>query len=102
MEKADKLPKFLKPVFWSNNLDDLDLQKDKNYIVNQVLAYGGIPELRWLFKTYPLEVVKKVFIQSPAKIYRAATFNFVKEILLEAKDVLSSEKYVINLPRIVR
>lgn len=102
MEKSDKLPEFLKPIFWSNNLKDLDLQRDKNYIVNQVLAYGGIPELRWLFKNYSLSLVKDIFVKSPAKIYRPSTFHFVKEILLEAKDVLLAGKYVTNLPRIIR
>jgi len=97
-----KIPSPLQHLFWSVRLEDLDPQKDKAYIVNQVLAYGGLEELKWLFKTYPREVIKEVFLKQPIKTYRAPTFNFVKEILLEIEGSLPEEKYVINTPRIIR
>lgn len=97
-----KIPASLRSIFWSVKLEDLDLEEDKAYIINQVLAFGGIKELRWLFKTYPREVIKEVFLNRPMKTYRAPTFNFVKEILLEIEEKLPEEKYVINTPRIIR
>jgi len=39
--KKRKIPKFLQGVLWSVEVDDLDLQKDRAYIVNQILVYGG-------------------------------------------------------------
>lgn len=98
-----KIPKWLQPTLWSVRVDQLDIQKDKVYIINQVLAYGGIRELKWLFKNYSLQTIKEVFLHHPIKTYRAPTFNFVKEILLDLEDVnLIKQKYVINTPRIIR
>jgi hypothetical protein len=97
-----KIPSSLQHLFWSVRLEDIDLQKDKVYIINQVLGFGGLPELRWLFKTYPREVIKEVFLKQPIKTYRAPTFNFVKEILLGIEEFLPEEKYVVNTPRIAR
>lgn len=98
----EKIPSSFQNIFWSVKLKDLDPEKDKIYIVNQILAYGGLEELRWLFKTYPKEAVKKIFINQPIKTYRASAFNFVKEILLGIKRHLPEERYVINTPRITR
>jgi len=98
-----KVPKELQPFLWSVKTDQLDCQKDKIYIINQILAYGGLKEIRWLFKNYPLKVVRDVFLHHPIKTYRASTFNFVKEILLEVGNtLLVKEKYVVNTPRIIR
>lgn len=48
-----KIPSSLQGVFWSVKPGDLDPEEDKVYIINQTLAYGGLEELRWLFKTHP-------------------------------------------------
>ena len=94
---------FLQPILWSVNVENLDLEEDKTYIVNQILAYGGFKELRWLFKNYSLKTIKKVFLYHPIKTYRASTFNFVSEIVLNLKNInFPKERYVINTPRAIR
>lgn len=101
--KNRKIPSFLQAVLWSVDIKDLNLEEDKIYIINQILAYGGMEELKWLFKTYPLKTIKAVFLKHPIKTYRAPTFNFVKEILLDLDKInLPKERYVINTPRIIR
>lgn len=97
-----KIPSSFQSIFWSVNIEDLGLEKDKTYIINQTLSYGGLEELRWLFKTYPQKVIRDVFLNRPIKTYRAPTFNFVKKILLGIKKALPEERYVINTPRITR
>lgn len=97
-----KIPSSLQSILWSVKLKDLDLKEDKQYIINQILAYGGVKELRWLFETYQESTIRDVFLRQPIKTYRAPTFNFVKEILLEIEKELPEEKYVINTPRLTR
>lgn len=101
--KPKKIPKNLQGILWSVDINDLDLNKNKNYIINQILNLGVLSELRWLFKAYPLPVIKKVFVEKPAKIYNPSSFSFCKNILLglENKD-LSPNKYVKTLPRDIR
>jgi len=98
-----KVPKRLQPILWSVDVKNLDLEKDKVYIINQILGYGGMETLSWLFKSYPKKVIKQIFINKPLKVYTTAAFNFTKEILLEIKDKkLDPYKYDISLPRIIR
>jgi len=103
LRRMKKVPKKLQPFLWSVKVSQLDLQKDKVYIANQILAYGGLKEIKWLFKNYPLQEIKNIFLRHPIKTYRPSTFNFVKEILLEMGNTpLVKEKYVVNTPRIIR
>jgi hypothetical protein len=79
---------------WSVKIEHLDPNKDKIYIINQILAFGGMEELAWLFNQYSLREIRNVFINHSIKTYRKASFNFVKNILLEIKRPLKSKKYV--------
>lgn len=98
-----KIPQFLQPVLWSVKISQLDLLKDKVYIINQILAFGDLKDLKWLFKNYPVKIIEEIFIHQPVKTYRAPTYNFAKEILLDLEDTnLVKEKYVINTPRTSR
>ncbi|MCD6085778.1 hypothetical protein J7J41_02185 [bacterium] len=92
--KKSKLPEFLRPYLWSVKIEDLDLEKDKIYIIHQILAFGNLKALKWLFETYSLKEIKKIFLNHPLKIYREPTFLFVKEILLEIKEKKDIKKYV--------
>ena len=93
MEK--KIPKSLRPILWSANSRNLDQERDKNYIVHQVLLYGDFSNIKWLFKIYSLENVRQVFLFSPKKIYPKPIFRFIKNFILDLKKVnLDEEKYI--------
>ena len=93
MEK--KIPKSLRPILWSANSKNLDQERDKNYIVHQVLLYGDFPNIKCLFKIYSLENVRQVFLSSPKKIYPKPIFRFIKNFILDLKKVnLDEEKYI--------
>lgn len=96
------LPLILRPLFWSADFDRLDKNRDRFYIINQILSLGGLPEWRWLFSNYSVAQIRQAFVKRPAKIYRPASFHFVKEILLEISEPLVAEKYVTNSARITR
>lgn len=93
------VPKNLQGILWSRDVNNLDLEGDKAYIINQILAYGTLESIAWLFKTYSKDKIAEVFVNKPIKNYTASSFNFAKNILLENKSNLSEEKYVENLPR---
>ena len=103
MPKKKKIPTWLQPTLWSVKVDNLDLKEDRVYIINQVLAYGGWRDFKWLFKVYPKKIIKDVFSQEPIKIYTPSAFNFAKEILLELNSKkLNPVYYDRNLPRDIR
>ena len=93
------VPKNLQGILWSRDVNNLDLDEDSAYIINQVLAYGTFESLKWLFKTYSKDKITKIFIKKPIKTYTHASFNFAKNILLEDKTNLKEGRYIENTPR---
>jgi len=53
-----KIPRNLQSVLWSRDISNLDLQRDKNYIVHQVLMYGSLKDISWLKQTYKKTTLK--------------------------------------------
>lgn len=93
-----KIPKKLQSVLWSTTIDFLNLKKDKYYIIHQVLIYGGMEELKWLFETYSKEEITDVFIHHPYRSYPRYLFYFVKNHLLDCKKKpLKEESYVTSI-----
>ena len=76
-------------------MDKLDLERDKAYIIHQVLMYGGFKEIRGLFKIYPIAVIRNVFVNRPMKVYTKTGFNYIKNFVLNLqKASLPVNKYV--------
>ena len=97
---ATLFPARLQGVLWSKSLNNLDLQKDKLYIIHQIFSYGRMEDILWLFHTYSKAELQDTFVHHPYKDYDAARFHFVKNFLLNLKETrLSKESYVKNTPR---
>lgn len=97
-----KVPAKLQGILWSKDVKNIDLNRDAAYIINQVLAFGSLQDIAWLFKTYGRQKVKEVFLMQPIKVYSAPGLNFVKEILLDVSDKeVSDYRYDANLPRYI-
>jgi len=84
----------LQAILWSKKLSKLNLKKDKVYIIHQILAYGSLKDLAWLFKTFPKKEIIELFRRYPQKIYTKSQFNFAKNILLNLKTTLDEKKYL--------
>lgn len=98
-----RVPKRLQAVLWSTDVGLLDFERDKNYIIHQILSYGRLEEIRWLFQTYTEDEIKKVFMVIPYKDYNASRFSFVKDYLLGLTSFSPDERlYVKNIPRRLR
>jgi len=96
----NKIPPFLQGVLWSTKIENLDPRDDKIYIINQVLSYGSLPMIKWLFQTYPKETICDVFLHHPIKDYFPSRFNLVKNYLLKLENRnLDPKSYVKNIPR---
>ena len=90
-----KLPKQLQSVLWSANTDNLDLEKDKYYIIHQILSYGRLADILWLLDNYPRKKINEVFMVS-FKDYARPRFYFVKDAVLGLKQWHPNEKYYVK------
>jgi hypothetical protein len=71
-----KIPKSLQWLFWSYKIESLDLKRDKDYIISQVLNYGTEKELKWLFKVYSEKEIKEVIKNPRRGIWFKKVLNF--------------------------
>ena len=89
------IPKRLQAILWSKSVDKISLEDDRNYIVHQVLMYGDLKSIKWLFDAYSRNGVRDVFVRHPKKVYTAPAFNFVKNFVLGlGAKKLEENKYV--------
>ena len=97
------IPSNLQSVLWSSDVRKLNLQTDKNYIIHQILSNGRLEDIKWLFGTYPKDLIAKTFISKPYKDYAPARFNFVKNFILGLNKTKIDERfYVENTTRNIR
>lgn len=94
------IPPRLQSILWSCSINNLRLDADKTYIIHQVLAYGDLKDLKWLFTVYPQSTIEQIFTSVPYKDYRRSRYYFVKDFILGTRQpTLSESAYVKNIPR---
>lgn len=76
MKRRYKLPSFLKSVLWSYDINEMDLGKDKETIIAQVLNYGDWKDLKWLYSVYTEEDIKKVVSHPRRGLWFEKVLNF--------------------------
>lgn len=93
-----KIPKKLQAVLWSTDVKLLDKEKHKGYIIHQIFIYGTLGELRWLFHTYGIKELVRVFVHEPTRLYPEKVFYFIKNFVLPLrKKKLYEENYVTSI-----
>lgn len=94
-------PKLLQAVLKSVAVADLDLEKNKTYIIHQILALGTLDQIRWLLSHYGLAIVRQVFQKQPMKIYSPEAFHFSQLILDSPDAIIHRNLYDQTLPRYI-
>ena len=90
-----EVPKRFQPLFWSCDINKLDLDENKSYIIHQLLRFGTLKDISWLFKTYGKKLVTEIFVNKPNKNYYKIEYYFVKNYLLGLKNLpLNEDVYV--------
>lgn len=67
----------------------------RQYLIHFVLCYGTFEDMHWLLHRYVQEKIETIFIGYPMKIYSKQTFLFIKNFILNLRDVpLNEAQYV--------
>ena len=64
--KNRNLPRFLQSALWSYDINKIDVKKDRNLIIQQVLNYGNWETICWLFNNYPEKDIVNI-IKNPLR-----------------------------------
>ncbi|MBM3701173.1 MAG: hypothetical protein FJW68_09725 [Actinobacteria bacterium] len=91
------IPEYIAPCLWSYSIEDIDLKKDKEKIITQVLNYGSPERIKWLYSTYTEDDIKYVVLNPRRGMWFKKVLNFW-EIMLEVKiPTDKKEKAIINI-----
>jgi len=62
MSKDEKmrLPNTFRPIMWSYQFADIDIEKNKTTIIIQAINYGTLEHWRWINRTYGQETIRDV------------------------------------------
>lgn len=71
--KSNLLSKELFPEY---NIKNLDIKKDKFVIINRILEYGSLQQVKKLFKTYRFSEIRKFVIKHGIKKLSLKSLNF--------------------------
>ncbi|MDK2948888.1 MAG: hypothetical protein PWQ56_53 [Patescibacteria group bacterium] len=72
---------FRQSLFWDVDPSKIDVNKDAEYIIERILDFGHDDEVRWMWRFYDKELVKKVVNNS--RSLKKETVNLWKLILEE-------------------
>lgn len=92
-----RLPGSFQGILWSADIKLMDINRDRNYIIHQVLMYGSLKQIKWLLDTYGRRTVRKTFLCHPQNIYTPQAFFFIKNIVLNLKKAKINEKNYVKI-----
>ena len=95
--KKNIIPASLQAILWSKDIENIDSCEDRVYIIHQVLAYGDMDEIKWLFTVYLEDEIKNTFISHPSRIYTRPIYFFIKDFVLNIKEDINENDYVKNI-----
>ncbi len=91
------LPKFLQPCLASYDLNSLDIKRDKDIIITEILNKGDEDSISWLAQNYTKSEVKKV-IESPIRgMWLKKTLEYWLKIFNVNKTDKKFERAIINI-----
>lgn len=79
-----RLPGELKKYFWEVDTEKLDFKKRGEYVIGRLLECGDVEAIRWLFKTFDRELIKKVILKSRG--FSPKTLSFWSPFLVLIKN----------------
>lgn len=70
-----QLPESVKATLWSYDLNEIDLQKHKRLIISQVLNFGSLDAISWLFSNYSSGEIKEAALSLPLGSWDEKSLN---------------------------
>ena len=61
-------------AFWDSPLDSIDPVRNRNFVIERLLDYGGMDAIKWLFEYYGPETLKDVIRTSRRLSRSTASF----------------------------
>lgn len=91
------IPNFLQTYFASYELSSLDIKRDKDLIITEILNKGDEKAVRWLGGNYTAKDIKSVVSKPTRGMWLESTLNYWLKILSINLPPEIKKKAIINL-----
>ena len=91
------LPNFLQPYLASYDLSKLDVRRDKQLIITQILNKGNYQALHWLGKTYSRKEIKEEISSPTPGMWLKSTLLYWLKIFNIKIDKKTFNRAALNL-----
>lgn len=78
---SQKLPDFLRPLFWSYRFEQLDAERHKQRIIINIINYGSWRAWQWLVSTYGKNELKQTISNLPRSEFRPGALRLIATLL---------------------
>jgi hypothetical protein len=68
------LPEFLRPLFWEVDFDRLRVRGRERYIIERVLEYGDLSEVKWMLECFSRDGIAQTLRRSRGLSPKSASF----------------------------
>lgn len=89
------MPEELKKYFWDVNFVELDLRKNKRYIISRLYCYGDLKAIKWLKDTYSNDDIKDVAMNS--RNLKPLVANYLRQQFNLSKEDMAYYRTVNNM-----
>ena len=69
--------KHIQPFFWDADLSKIDIEENKQYIIERILELGDQEAVRWIFSIFSLKEIKKTLEGSRRISQKSKNFWFI-------------------------
>lgn len=76
-----RIPIQLAPYFQEYKLEKLDVGRDANLIIQRTLEFGTWNEIRWLFRTYGAQRIRRFLSELGERGLSRVAFNYWRRLL---------------------
>ncbi len=71
----------VRTLLWSYDINKLDIKRDKEIIITQVLNYGTLKDVKWLFEVYGGDEIRNVILHPKRGQWWRKTLNYWTTVL---------------------
>ncbi len=88
--------KFRQTLFWDVNPKNIDPQKNAQYIIERIMDFGNIKEVKWMWSFYDKRTLKRVVV-NPRRL-RSMSKNFWR-LMLGIKEFKKANRPLMKFER---
>lgn len=88
-----------KSLFWDTNINNIDISRNKRYIIERILRFGDFDDCNWMRNIYSTEDIKNVILEERSDLdpksinFWCNNFNIEESICMKKLSAKTQELF---------